>query len=449
MVDLRKQPSPELEEHKPVLQPQPAHDPPVPGPKPEIHIRRDEVVHTTFGHIKNAVGRVAGQSADTLRLGALAAASYAWGVLEYFGHLTRIFLQYMQKPFGGLLFICTLFTVVRLSSVHLPYTVLAPMCAVPQVPAFLPICSQIPSHMKKSFPYKSGSPPPVFDFPSLVKLQGSAFEPLLKSTAGYSALSLELQHAELAIEDLITLVHISDLPSREAIVMALGGFVERARNTGRALHEYNTHVGSSVDNVLAINEFAAKQIDAASDTSVVSKIMGWKTKDEVAATTFKQAMDFMVVDVRDLVVEGESIRQDLETLKTQLKTLSAMLHRDGAVIDKDLDVLLSSLWTMLGGNQMRVRSMQRNVSLLQKLGSYRDRARLHIENALNTLSSMHEDIRSLRRKVTAPALEGDHGRIQVQIDAIQMGARRLRQRQLEAQRVGEEEKRKVHEAAKG
>lgn len=85
------------------------------------------------------------------------------------------------------------------------------------------------------------------DYPTLVAAQSRTFDQLLDDTASGSGLSLEIKKAEMATNDLVTLVRVSDLKSRDLLASTLIGFVEEARKTSRGLQKFTSKVGSAVD----------------------------------------------------------------------------------------------------------------------------------------------------------------------------------------------------------
>jgi hypothetical protein len=80
-----------------------------------------------------------------------------------------------------------------------------------------------------------------------VNVQSATFEQLLDESVGGSGLALEIKKAEMATSDLITLIRVSELRSRQVLADTLAEFVEDAKKTGRGLQRLNAKVGSAVD----------------------------------------------------------------------------------------------------------------------------------------------------------------------------------------------------------
>jgi hypothetical protein len=85
------------------------------------------------------------------------------------------------------------------------------------------------------------------DYPKLVDVQSTTFEQLLDQSVSGSGLSLEIKKAEMATSDLITLVRVSDLKSRDMLAESLVEFVGDAKVTGRGLQKLNSKVAGAVD----------------------------------------------------------------------------------------------------------------------------------------------------------------------------------------------------------
>jgi len=116
--------------------------------------------------------------------------------------------------------------------------------------AFAPLC-YVPGISSSSFcatpAYREGKAPKWADYSKLVDVQSVTFEQLLDESAGGSSLALEIKKAELATSDLVTLVRVSDLKSRNMLAESVKYFVIDARKAGRGLQKLNSKVGGAVD----------------------------------------------------------------------------------------------------------------------------------------------------------------------------------------------------------
>ena len=121
-----------------------------------------------------------------------------------------------------------------------------PICSLPIVSPMIPFC-----HWEafKGPPVHTSAGRPVrwADYPKLVDLQTKTFDQLLDESAGSKGLASEVKKAEMASNDLITLVKASDLKSKDQITQRLDRFVDDARGTGRSLHSLGSKINGAVD----------------------------------------------------------------------------------------------------------------------------------------------------------------------------------------------------------
>ena len=121
-----------------------------------------------------------------------------------------------------------------------------PICSIPIVSPLIPFCRW---DVFQDPPVRASDGQPVrwADYPHLVDLQTRTFDQLLDENVGNKGLALEVKKAEMASNDLITLVRVSDLKSRDQIAERLGKFVDDAKGTGRSLHSLGAKIHGAVD----------------------------------------------------------------------------------------------------------------------------------------------------------------------------------------------------------
>lgn len=154
------------------------------------------------------------------------------------------FFRYLKKPLSILLVIWTIAIILNSLSASIK-SVFSPLC-------FLPGLSRSPLCMQPQY-----GPPPEdgqervmalhADYPRMVEIQSKTFEQLLDESVGGSGLSLEIKKAEMATRDLVTLVRMSKLTSKDLLADALVDFVDDARNTAKGLQKLSSKVNGAVD----------------------------------------------------------------------------------------------------------------------------------------------------------------------------------------------------------
>ena len=121
-----------------------------------------------------------------------------------------------------------------------------PMCFLPIVSPMIPFCPW-EAFKGPTTHTAAGRSARWADYPRLIDLQTRTFDQLLDENVGGKSLALEVKKAEMANNDLITLVRLSDLKSRDQIAERLSKFSDDARGTGRSLHSLWAKTKGAVD----------------------------------------------------------------------------------------------------------------------------------------------------------------------------------------------------------
>lgn len=168
------------------------------------------------------------------------------------------------------------------------------------------------------------------------------------------------------------------------------------------------------------------------------------------AETFNKAAEVLESNLRLLVADGETIFASLTQLTEQHKPIYDEIVREVVDIKKEEAVVLSSLWTKVGGNAAQRKNFRENAELLALIGSYEEQARGYVESTVLELDRMTADLENLRRRVAEPLLipessgQGKHGRddiasipLSVHLEAIETAVERLvRKRQQRRDKEG-------------
>lgn len=145
----------------------------------------------------------------------------------------------MRKPLSVLLGLFLLSLVVAQAWTTIQ-GVFAPLCILPGV-SRAAICR------RNRVADSDQQAPRWADYSRLVDVQSRTFEQLLEESLGGPTLSLEIKKAEMATTDLVTLVRVSNLKSRNMLAESLVEFVDHAKKTGRGLQKLTSKIGGAVD----------------------------------------------------------------------------------------------------------------------------------------------------------------------------------------------------------
>ncbi|KAJ6623975.1 hypothetical protein B0H10DRAFT_2008034 [Mycena sp. CBHHK59/15] len=327
-------------------------------------------------------------------------------IVSYALDVLKTAIQLLRKPLSFLVFLW-LFAFILSRISHTIRAAFRPLCYIPGISSSA-MC--LPDGYATAGNHQS---PRWADYPKLVDVQSATFEQLLDESTSGAGLALQIKKAEMATVDLVTLVRVSELRSRDMLADHLRQFVDDARTAGRALQKLNSKVSGAVDGIMAVNDYALHTIEAAHSNapSVFQSLIPWSSSKPTA-------------DLLNL--------SNLDKLEEQLSVLHELVSREDTSISSVQSELLGELWTKVGGNRRKLRGYEQHLRLLKGLTEYRKRALVHVVSALQTLRQMSEDIENLRERVAAPELTGSRIPVEVHIKSIQSGLERLKDGRLKA-----------------
>lgn len=120
-----------------------------------------------------------------------------------------------------------------------------PVCSVPVISPMVPFCYlDVFKHQINS---SGGQLVRRADYPRLVALQTKAFGRLIEEDVRNKGLALEVNKAEVAGHNLITLVRASGLEGKDQIAERLGQFAADARGAGYSLRSIGVKIQGAVD----------------------------------------------------------------------------------------------------------------------------------------------------------------------------------------------------------
>ena len=173
------------------------------------------------------------------------AKDYATAIAGYTVEIVADAFRSNRRIFSSLLAVTIVWLLLSMMTSQLIFFA-RPMCSLPIVSPMIPFCrweafKEPPTHTS------AGRPVRWADYPKLVDLQTKTFDQLLDESTGGKGLASEVKKAEMASNDLATLVRASGLKSKDQIVERLTRFVDDARGTGRSLHSLGAKINGAVD----------------------------------------------------------------------------------------------------------------------------------------------------------------------------------------------------------
>ncbi|KAG8697191.1 hypothetical protein FRC09_008019 [Ceratobasidium sp. 395] len=246
------------------------------------------------------------------------------------------------------------------------------------------------------------------DFRKLVTLQSQLQGAMEKST-NTLAVAIDLKHSEIAVRDLTTLVQLSSLVTKDSLTKNLKKFVKNASTTGRNLQKFAGHVGSTVDQTIAMNEYMIEMLESMAEDEKTPPL----TLRSLRAPAFRnsdiksawfEATEQMKSTVQKLIDEAMANEQALNNLDSELTVIHQIVARADNKITMDRAETLGSLWTTLGGNKGELAVFDSHTQLLKGVTDYRKMAVDHVHDALFQLRRIDLDLNELNEQVTAPLL---------------------------------------------
>ncbi|KAF8581128.1 hypothetical protein K439DRAFT_1355017 [Ramaria rubella] len=363
----------------------------------------------------------------------------------------RLALDWLRKPLALILVVYILATITSLLyetvSMTLYSSIIPPLCHLPGVSHLAPrLCPSPPSQPQNEAVSITGSGLHITrqaDYPRLVNIQSATFEQLLDDSVGGAGLALEIKKAEMATSDLTALVRLSCFPNKDKMAETLDTFVEDARRTARGLQRFSAKVGGAVDEIIAVNDYALRQIEIAVSANsspgfwqnTIVPFFSRRDSLDVLTTSFTEAMIVLEAELHTLIMAAEASLHDLDSLEELLRVLYTIVAREDASLSTSKQELLSNLWTILGGNRAAIRSYDSHLKLLGGLAEYRRQALAHVVGALQTLQAMSAELENLRDRVSRPVLSGDIIPLEVHVRSIRGGLNSLTEGRLKAKKI--------------
>ena len=190
--------------------------------------------------------------------------------------------------------------------------------------------------------------------------------------------------------------------------------------------------------ITTLNDYALQTIEASKvPTSFVARVLPFSLSttnptQEAVIETFLMSMDNIASHVVRLRDEAEISMGHLMSLEQHLVVLHEITHRDNKELTAAQEDVLAELWTWLGGNKSKIRSITLSLDLLNNVETYRKKALAHIIATLQVLHGLDADMEELRTRVAAPDIVGDKIPIEIHMKSIKAGVERLKEGQMKA-----------------
>ncbi|CCG82011.1 Putative uncharacterized protein [Taphrina deformans PYCC 5710] len=295
------------------------------------------------------------------------------------------------------------------------------LCSIPFARPFL--ATTVPNFCSAASP---------IDFADLVSLQRDSVE-VAKGPVYAGSLPLQLKQAEMATGDLRAVLAQSELSCKDSLDDALASFTVHARDSGRAIQRTVVRVRGMVDAQLAMNEWALASLHRIGEdrsSSVLGAVMPFLGAHETRVSvteTYVRAMDELSGYVRRLIEVNQAAYEGLSALEEDLARIHSVigLERQFQHESSSEDVL-SSLWSLLGGNRKTRAIFRENLRILGDFEKGRVANKEVVAATSVAFSQMMYQIEYMREQIQRPGLVGETVPIEVHIRNIELGIESLK-----------------------
>ncbi|RDA90759.1 hypothetical protein CP533_2966 [Ophiocordyceps camponoti-saundersi (nom. inval.)] len=381
----------------------------------------------------------------------------------WIGEVIFTAMAYAKYPLAALLavyLVCGSFMVAQNMATRSLHSAVSPLCRIPGASLLrLPFCPRAGINGSSSMPHGS------VEFDDLMGVQ-SQFEQVLERATEAVSLPFEMKRSETAVRDLRSLVSHSDIQGRHELVLEFDGYVSTARRIALDLQRFNAHVGSAVDAVISINRWTSRYIDSLAPSSSSSSSSGggssvlirWSSWLLAPFSHFPAAADRFseraILDqymehtslvserISNLILEAQAVLRLLTKGEDHMQLIYEIAHRSTKLAASRREELLWTLWTLVGANSARLKTLSSQLDLLRRVDAQRSSAVQMLSALVLDLESIQTSLSDLRDRVADPqlaAVAGVHIPLAVHIETIDRGVERLQDARARL-RVAEEDR---------
>ncbi|PIL26908.1 hypothetical protein GSI_10046 [Ganoderma sinense ZZ0214-1] len=258
------------------------------------------------------------------------------------------------------------------------------------------------------------------DFPNLVKIQNIVLDELAAGSSRGIDLALNVKHAELAVKDLVAVVRASNLTMKTPLVEALVNFATDARTASRNLQRLSARINGAVDSIVSFNAYAVNAIESAQKR-------GATEARSTVIHTFQASMASFSSQITTVILDATEATSSLDILENRLLHIHELCVQEALTTTIALEDLLWELWTMLGGNQSKLRDLQRRTTVLKEVEQYRAVAVAYVAATTQTVLTVDAQLSDLRDRLMTSAIDPQDIPVEVHLASVERSLLRLQQ----------------------
>ncbi|KAF2017934.1 hypothetical protein BU24DRAFT_162295 [Aaosphaeria arxii CBS 175.79] len=285
---------------------------------------------------------------------------------------------------------------------------LAPLCNLPGS-SYLSMCAHT-----STTPTASQAAP----FDDLMAVQGTLAD-VLSSAKDTSMLPSTMKESELGFRQVRSIVRHTQLPSRPGLINELDNFIETARQASQDLTVYNSKLTHLVNRVIRLNKstretlegIAEKEVNTSSLERLLDSINPWKLwiapipdSQQLIFQRYVTHISLVKPYFTDPIKRGESLLAALNSMEDKLDDIANIAVEDDVKITTDREILLSQLWTKLGGHQVKRKPQEGHLNILSQLMHQKRLAASHVGTTLLKLNTIVAELGKLQETANATGL---------------------------------------------
>jgi len=148
-------------------------------------------------------------------------------------------------------------------------------------------------------------------------------------------------------------------------------------------------------------------------------------RGKVVITAYTKALAEVCRVLTPLIKTANVLESGLESMGEQINAVHDILRKEGLDIVESKAAVHSSLWTMVGWNNDKLRKMDLDLELIGKVDKFKAEAMAHMREVLFKLVTMRDQMDSLRDSASSPQWHDWEFAIEAHIETIESSVRRL------------------------
>lgn len=147
--------------------------------------------------------------------------------------------------------------------------------------------------------------------------------------------------------------------------------------------------------------------------------------EKVLRRVFTASLDQFTSQITGVIVEAMDTLASLDRLEDHLYSVHSLWVPEAVATDVELRDLLWEIWTILGGNQERLRDLRQRTTVLREVEQYRTVALAYVTGAAQTLGGLEAELFELKNTLNRIIIEDHDIPLEVHLASIERSIHRM------------------------